>query len=106
MPEFELFDLGQVAALHRLLALIAGIGRTGLAMGRNRDLPGWLDFAKGRRWPTLVCHNYRYRENTRRMIEHLHRFNPGRFLNAQLNFQVAPVGMDSAPWMRSERKSA
>jgi APA family basic amino acid/polyamine antiporter len=26
-----------------LLALIAGLGRTGLAMARERDLPGWLD---------------------------------------------------------------
>ncbi|HEX6873313.1 MAG TPA: APC family permease [Micromonosporaceae bacterium] len=31
-----------VAALGALLALIAGIGRTGLAMARHRDLPGWL----------------------------------------------------------------
>ncbi len=26
-----------------LLTLMAGIGRTVLAMSRNRDLPGWLD---------------------------------------------------------------
>jgi APA family basic amino acid/polyamine antiporter len=31
-----------VASLGALLGLIAGIGRTGLAMARNRDLPGWL----------------------------------------------------------------
>ncbi len=31
-----------VASLGALLALIAGIGRTGLAMARNRDLPDWL----------------------------------------------------------------
>ena len=31
-----------VASLGALLALTAGIGRTGLAMARNRDLPGWL----------------------------------------------------------------
>ncbi|HEX5512311.1 MAG TPA: amino acid permease, partial [Actinomycetales bacterium] len=31
-----------VASLGALLALIAGIGRTALAMGRNGDLPGWL----------------------------------------------------------------
>ncbi|HWU47529.1 MAG TPA: APC family permease [Humibacter sp.] len=31
-----------VASLGALLALIAGIGRTGLAMARNRDLPRWL----------------------------------------------------------------
>ncbi|WP_307801095.1 APC family permease [Microbispora triticiradicis] len=30
------------AALGALLALMAGIGRTGLAMARHRDLPGWL----------------------------------------------------------------
>nr|MDQ3826013.1 APC family permease [Actinomycetota bacterium] len=30
------------ASLGALLALIAGIGRTALAMGRNGDLPGWL----------------------------------------------------------------
>ncbi len=33
---------GALAALGALLALIAGIGRTGLAMARHRDLPGWL----------------------------------------------------------------
>ncbi len=34
---------GAIACLGTLLALIAGIGRTTLAMARNRDLPGWLD---------------------------------------------------------------
>lgn len=33
---------GAVASLGALLALIAGIGRTTLAMARNGDLPGWL----------------------------------------------------------------
>ncbi|GAB3350045.1 APC family permease [Amycolatopsis echigonensis] len=33
---------GAVASLGALLALIAGIGRTTLAMARNRDLPTWL----------------------------------------------------------------
>lgn len=33
---------GILASLGALLALIAGIGRTTLAMARNRDLPGWL----------------------------------------------------------------
>lgn len=33
---------GMVAATGALLALIAGIGRTALAMARNRDLPTWL----------------------------------------------------------------
>jgi basic amino acid/polyamine antiporter, APA family len=32
-----------IASLGALLALIAGIGRTTLAMARNRDLPRWLD---------------------------------------------------------------
>ena len=31
-----------LAALGALLALIAGVGRTSLAMARERDLPGWL----------------------------------------------------------------
>ena len=31
-----------LASLGALLALIAGIGRTALAMARHRDLPGWL----------------------------------------------------------------
>lgn len=31
-----------MAALGALLALIAGVGRTSLAMARNRDLPSWL----------------------------------------------------------------
>ncbi|MGC9671146.1 APC family permease [Planosporangium sp. 12N6] len=33
---------GALASLGALLALIAGVGRTGLAMARHRDLPGWL----------------------------------------------------------------
>ncbi|MBO0810841.1 MAG: APC family permease [Microlunatus sp.] len=33
---------GAIAALGALLALIAGIGRTSLAMARHRDLPAWL----------------------------------------------------------------
>jgi basic amino acid/polyamine antiporter, APA family len=31
-----------VASLGALLALLAGVGRTSLAMARNRDLPAWL----------------------------------------------------------------
>jgi APA family basic amino acid/polyamine antiporter len=31
-----------VASLGALLALVAGVGRTGLAMARERDLPAWL----------------------------------------------------------------
>ncbi|MGZ5390923.1 MAG: APC family permease [Aeromicrobium sp.] len=31
-----------VASLGALLALVAGVGRTSLAMARNRDLPSWL----------------------------------------------------------------
>nr|WP_281286382.1 APC family permease [Oryzihumus leptocrescens] len=34
---------GALASLGALLALIAGLGRTTLAMARERDLPGWLD---------------------------------------------------------------
>jgi APA family basic amino acid/polyamine antiporter len=33
---------GTLASVGALLALIAGIGRTALAMARNGDLPGWL----------------------------------------------------------------
>lgn len=33
---------GAAAALGALLALIAGVGRTSLAMAREGDLPGWL----------------------------------------------------------------
>ena len=33
---------GSAAALGALLALIAGVGRTALAMARQADLPGWL----------------------------------------------------------------
>jgi APA family basic amino acid/polyamine antiporter len=33
---------GALAALGALLALIAGVGRTSLAMARHQDLPGWL----------------------------------------------------------------
>jgi APA family basic amino acid/polyamine antiporter len=33
---------GAAAALGALLSLIAGVGRTGLAMARERDLPRWL----------------------------------------------------------------
>ena len=36
-----------VASLGALLALIAGIGRTGLAMARNGDLPRWLASVHG-----------------------------------------------------------
>ncbi len=33
---------GAIASLGALLALIAGVGRTSLAMARHSDLPGWL----------------------------------------------------------------
>jgi basic amino acid/polyamine antiporter, APA family len=37
-----------LATLGALLALIAGIGRTALAMARQRDLPGWFDHVDAR----------------------------------------------------------
>ncbi|MFW6186469.1 MAG: APC family permease [Actinomycetota bacterium] len=37
------------AALGALLALVAGVGRTSLAMARHRDLPGWLAAVHPRR---------------------------------------------------------
>jgi APA family basic amino acid/polyamine antiporter len=42
-PVVPLVRIGAaVAALGSLLALLAGVGRTTLAMARNRDLPGFL----------------------------------------------------------------
>ncbi|HEV7168943.1 MAG TPA: APC family permease [Micrococcaceae bacterium] len=41
---------GAVASLGSLLALIAGIGRTGLAMARNHDMPSWLAAVHARYW--------------------------------------------------------
>jgi APA family basic amino acid/polyamine antiporter len=41
-PEVVVRIGAAAAALGALLAMIAGIGRTGLAMARNRDIPAWF----------------------------------------------------------------
>lgn len=41
-PEVVVRVGAAAAALGALLAMIAGIGRTGLAMARNRDIPAWF----------------------------------------------------------------
>jgi len=69
------------------------------------ELQRWLEFARRREAGVFVCHNYRFKVNVARMIEHLKRFNPGRLLHAHLNFQSPPVRNDGAAWLRDERSA-
>ena len=67
------------------------------------ELRDWSAFAATRPDPIYVCHNYRFKQNVRRMMSHLARFNPGRLHHAELQFQSPPAANDSVPWLRDER---
>lgn len=65
----------------------------------------WLDFEKQRESVVTVCHNYRFKNNMQRFHEHLNKFNSGRLLHVDVEFQSPPVSMDSAGWRKKERQA-
>lgn len=69
------------------------------------ELREWSAFAAQRRQPIYVCHNYRFKQNVRRMMAHLAQFNPGCLHHAELQFQSPPAANDSVPWLREERRA-
>jgi len=71
----------------------------------REDLARWVEFARGREAATLVCHNYRFKRNVRRMMAHLARYNPGRLLHVHVAFQSPPVANERAAWLRDERRA-
>jgi len=69
---------------------------------RKDELDQWLAFAEGRKDPVLVCHNYRYKKNVRRMLDILASRNPGKLLTVSVLFQSPPVSNETAVWARNE----
>ena len=57
------------------------------------ELGKWEAFAAGRKWPVTVCHNYRFKENVRRMAGLLRTHNAGSLKHVQVYFQSPPVRM-------------
>src|SRR5207253_9072484 len=60
--------------------------------------------ARLRQANVLACHNYRWKQNVRRMLGTIERYNPGRLRHVTVRFQSPPVSNDSAGWLRDERK--
>lgn len=68
-----------------------------------QELGRWNQFAASRQAGVYVCHNYRFKQNVVRMLEHLSRYNPGRLDHVSVHFQSPPVSNSSSAWMRNER---
>lgn len=64
----------------------------------------WAAFAKERRDPIYVLHNYRFKANVARFLEHLRTYNPGKLHQVDLHFQSPSVNKD-IPWRRDERRA-
>jgi nucleoside-diphosphate-sugar epimerase len=69
------------------------------------ELLRWEEFEKSRSAPIRVCQNYRFKTNVARMMWHLAKYNPGRLLRVDVNFQSPSVGKDSRTWARDERRA-
>jgi predicted dehydrogenase/nucleoside-diphosphate-sugar epimerase len=69
------------------------------------ELERWTAFAAAHPAPVLVCHNYRFKDNTLRMLNHLRQYKPGRLIHAHVHFQSPPVVRDGAAWLRRERQA-
>ncbi|MBI1840566.1 MAG: NAD-dependent epimerase/dehydratase family protein [Verrucomicrobia bacterium] len=52
-----------------------------------------------------VLHNYRFKENVRRMVAFLGTVHSGRLIHVRLRFDSPPVALDGAAWLRKERLS-
>ena len=70
---------------------------------REDELQAWQQFAQRRGGNVLVCHNYRFKANVARMMDHLARYNPGKLCHVFLHFQSPPVRNDWAAWRTRER---
>jgi nucleoside-diphosphate-sugar epimerase len=75
-----------------------------LALG-EADLKRWLEFAAERKTPTLVCHNYRFKDNVAKMMGFVRQYNPGRLLHVHVHFESPPVAQEPLPWIRDERRA-
>ncbi|MEI8194629.1 MAG: NAD-dependent epimerase/dehydratase family protein [Phycisphaerae bacterium] len=69
------------------------------------ELDAWLSFAQGRSAPVYVCHNYRFKDNVRRLAAFMHHTNPGQLKHVHVHFQSPAVSNDGAPWLRAERRA-
>lgn len=64
----------------------------------------WLAFAKSRQDPVYVLHNYRFKSNVSRFLEHIRKYNPGKLHQVDLVFQ-SPSVLKDVPWRRDERRA-
>jgi nucleoside-diphosphate-sugar epimerase len=64
----------------------------------------WLAFSKARQHPVYVLHNYRFKQNVSRFLEHIRKFNPGKLHQVDMVFQ-SPSVMKDVPWRRDERRA-
>jgi predicted dehydrogenase len=72
----------------------------------REDFARWLVVDAARLEGVYCCHSSRYRRNVLDMLVHLRRYNSGRLIHAQVEFQSPPVAWDPALWLRAERRSA
>jgi len=73
------------------------------------ELNEWLAFDAERRAAgtggVFALHNSRFKPNVLAMMRHLQRYNPGRLIAVDINYQSPSVGMHSPAWRRDERGS-
>lgn len=69
------------------------------------ELDQWLAFAAARPAPVYVCHNYRFKDNVRRLLTHVATFNPGRLLRVDVQFQSPSITKEWRTWTKDERRA-
>ncbi len=69
----------------------------------DRELDEWLELTKTRKGRVMICHNYRFKENVLKMLEHLALYNSGKIRQVDLVFQSLPVSFHFPAWRRDER---
>jgi hypothetical protein len=69
------------------------------------ELEQWSQFAAGRKSPSVVCQNFRFKSNVERMMRHLSRYTPGKLLQVDISFQSPSIGKEWRTWTRDERRA-
>lgn len=73
----------------------------------DAELDEWkrLDASRPANGKVYVLQNSRFKSNVMAMMAHLEKFNAGRLLHVEVNYQSPPISADGAPWRRAERRS-
>lgn len=73
------------------------------------EMDEWMAFERERSstgaGSVYVLQNFRFKPNVMAMLAHMKRYNPGRLLHVEVNYQSPSVSLHSPAWRRDERGS-